>query len=205
MWKSVARFVGVTAHRVVTSLTAVVVRLGGCWSQKRFTSNSPNFHNNAFPKDHAALCNPTTTAVTTGRQGREVTEILECISKCCFSYWNAWVLVEAKLVQKWEVFLLDRPLMHYTGWLYKCTGSCFRKREMEKSQPSDITTPSQFCPIKSVLLQEPFGGDISLPALPLVLRDFFFVQSSADKLYNEKWWPKHRGSLPSRDLKLSCN
>ena len=122
-------------------------------------------------------------------------QLLECMGAC-----------GGKISTKMRAFfLLDRPLMHYIGWLYKCTGSCFRKREMEKSQPSDITTPSQFCPIKSVLLQEPFGGDISLPALPLVLRGFFFVQSGADKLYNEKWWPEHRGSLPSRDLKLSCN
>lgn len=98
-----------------------------------------------------------------------------------------------------------RSLMRYIGWLYKCTGSFLRKSEREKSQPSAITTPSQICPIRSVLLYEPFGGDVSLPGPPLLLRDFVFAESSTDKLYNDKWWPKHRGSMPSRDLKLSCN
>lgn len=41
------------------------------WSQKRFWSNSPNFHNNGFPKDRAALCNPTTAAVIGRRWAKE--------------------------------------------------------------------------------------------------------------------------------------
>lgn len=104
------------------------------------------------PKDHAAICNPTTPAVTTGRQGREVTEILECKSKCCFSYWNAWTLVFQEKNQRQKeyknerVFFFVRSLMRYIGWLYKCTGSFLRKSEREKSRPSAITTPSQISP-----------------------------------------------------------
>lgn len=115
---------------------------------------------------------------------------------------------EAKRVQEWQCFLWDRSLTRYSGWqavqvywLLPQRGGTGR----EKSQPSVITAPSWIGPIPSVLFFEPVWGDMSLPGPLLVLRDFLFVENSTDKLYNDKWWPKHHGSVPSLDLKLSCN
>lgn len=91
------------------------------------------------------------------------------------------------------------------GELSKWTGSFLRKAGMETSQLSAITTPPWICPIPSVLfLWAPFD-EICLPGPQLALKDFLFVENSNDKLYNDKWWPGDCGSVPSVDLKLSCN
>lgn len=76
-------------------------------------------------------------------------EILECKPKCCFSYWNAWMLVFQEKNQRQKEYKndnvfcgIDLSRAIVAGRLSKCTGSFLRKSGREKSQPSDITTPS---------------------------------------------------------------
>lgn len=49
-------------------------------------------------------------------------EILECKPKCCYTYWNTWMLVFKEKNQRQKqykndnVFLWDRSLTRHSGW-----------------------------------------------------------------------------------------
>lgn len=104
--------------------------------RKKISSNSPNFHKNAFPEGRAAICKTNNTSCnhwkaaerSLGAQVRMLIQLLKGMNSC----------VSAGKLRNKRI----NSLMLYIGRLHKCTGFFLRKTEREKSQPSDITTPS---------------------------------------------------------------
>lgn len=150
------------------------------------------------------------------KTGRGSNGNLGAQTKMLLQFWNAWTLVFREKNQRQREYKndsvscgIDLSRAILAGRPSKRTGSFLRKKKkvggkspgyqiqphhLESVNNNPISPPLWACRKRRVLARSSAG-----------FWDFLFVENSTDKLYNDKWWPQHRGSTPSRDLRLSCN